>query len=62
MLGIPIGAFWRRMAAFARLLAVVEESGIWLDAYGTMIPKVAGSARRPITVLEAMWSKGVTVE
>ena len=76
-LGIPI-AVWRSlppawMAAVARLLQLIEDGGAWpsdwLDAYVTMIPKVAGGARprdqRPITVLEVVyriWAKGVVME
>ena len=75
--GIPI-AVWRGlpdswMAAVARLLNLVEETGCWptewLDAYVAMIPTSSGGTRprdqRPITVLSVLyrlWSKGIVME
>ena len=73
-LGIPL-AVWKVLPgiwhdAVARLLSMVEISGVWpsewVEAYVAMIPKSSGGSRprdqRPITVLDLLyriWSKGI---
>ncbi len=60
------------MAAVARMLNMVEETGSWptewLDTYVSMLPKSTGGTRprdqRPITVLDVVyriWSKGIVM-
>ena len=74
--GIPL-AIWKCLpptwhGAVARLLSLVEATGVWpsewSEAYVAMIPKACGGSRprdqRPITVLDLVyriWSKGVVL-